>query len=189
MRTICGITNKQAILKTIYITAFPLIAVIMLCSCASSNNAAQESSQPNTSVLSDSSFNDLICKNPIDKATDLDVEGIDPASTIEKYSKYCLLWEDEIAHTLDILKDQLSEQDYRLLMTAQNAWTQYISSDFLLNKELYYTNSAYNTGDSYTYPTVTIVKAKKIKNRAIELFAYAYSLTGTIEYAFDQGNS
>lgn len=134
-----------------------------------------------TIIAQENEFYDIISNNPIDR--DFVWEGgIASERRIGEAAEYRDLWNVEIGHTLAILKEYLTEEDYEMLQQAHESWTQYIGNTMCVEQNIFYVGMSYGVGSNDTYPLVMEAAAERTKEYAIELMALEYALTGTVEF-------
>lgn len=180
-----------------FIIMFICIAIILLSACG--ENLIQDESSiettENQSILVDQEkeiyrsviaeekeFYEIILENPIDKTFIWDGD-VGSEARIRKAIQYQDLWNTEIEHSLIILKENLTQEDYDMLEIAYANWRQYMDTTRDIEQEIFYLGSSYGTGSSLTYPLVMEAYAERTKEYAVELKALVYAFTGTVEFA------
>lgn len=141
----------------------------------------QGSETYSSAIAEEKEFYEMILNNPIDKTFvwDGDERSI---ARIEKAAQYRDLWKAEIEHSLAVLKEKLSEEDYALLESSYVNWREYMDATMSVEQEIFYVDSSYGTGNNLTYPLVMEAYAKRTKEYAIELKALEYAFTGMVEF-------
>lgn len=141
-------------------------------------------------VYADEEFVQLIAENPIDR--DFVWEDTGSEGRIRQAAQYKELWETEIAHTFEVLKEYLSEQDLETLKQAYANWKEYLEQTFQIEQSIYYVGSSYEnadgvlTGSNDTYPLVMETAADRTKRYAIELMSLEYTFTGKVEFVAEK---
>lgn len=87
-------------------------------------------------VSMDGEFYEIIADNPIDKA--FATKEASSAKRIQMAVARRDQWTVEIEHTLDILKEFLSEEDYQSLILAYKAWEKYLQNTVAVEQKLFY---------------------------------------------------
>lgn len=136
----------------------------------------------NTAIAQESEFHTMMLHNPIDRdyATDREAES---DIRIRNAVAYRDAWNAEIDHALEILKEYLTEEDYKTLEQAHAGWEQYMDSTMSVEQNIFYAGMFYGIGSNDTYPMVMEAVAERTKEYAIELMALEYAFTGTVEFA------
>lgn len=131
-------------------------------------------------------FYEHIENNPIDKS--IVQEDMSNIERIECAVEYQEAWQGEIEHSLGILKEYLTEDDYEKLYAGYQSWETYIYNTQEIEIEIFYPSSKYQTGEGMTYPMPMELKAARIRDYAVLLKSLVYEFTGTVEFQFqDRG--
>lgn len=128
-------------------------------------------------------FYTLISENPIDKDLELRSDMLG-AERIQLALKYQEAWKAEISHSLNILKEYLTEDDYQQLYAAYEGWETYIENTIAIEARIYYPLQKYGTGDGITRTLPVEVKSARIRDHAVLLMLLVYEFTGTVEYVY-----
>lgn len=128
-------------------------------------------------------FYTLISENPIDKDLELRSDMLG-AERIQLALKYQEAWKAEISHSLNILKEYLTEDDYQQLYAAYEGWEAYIENTIAIEAQIYYPLQKYGTGDGITRTLPVEVKAARIRDYAVLLMSLVYEFTETVEYVY-----
>lgn len=128
----------------------------------------------------DGEFYDIIANNPIDKA--FVVEDVGSELRIQAAVACRNQWSAEIAHTLDILEEFLSEEDYQSMISAYEAWRQYLQNTISVEQNMFYIGSPYKNengttiGCNDTYPQV--MEAENGRDKGIGKYRESSNRTG-----------
>lgn len=128
-------------------------------------------------------FYTLISDNPIDKDLKMRSDMIG-AERIQLALKYQEAWKAEISHSLNILKEYLTENDYQQLYIAYQGWEAYIENTIAIEAVIYYPAQKYGTGDGISRTLPVEVKAARIRDYAVLLMSLVYEFTETVEYVY-----
>ena len=126
-------------------------------------------------------FQEAVAHNYIDGQFELITIG-STVEMIEQSARYEALWRTEIDRSLVALKNLLYQSEYDLLIQAQDEWEKYLDSCFAFDVSLYRPLSPYGIGGSFARDAYTAEKARKVKERAVALWGYRYTLTMELDF-------
>lgn len=98
--------------------------------------------------------------------------------------KYQEAWKAEISHSLNILKEYLTEDDYQEFYAAYEGWEAYIENMIAIEAQIYYPLQKYGTGDGISRTLPVEVKSARIRDYAVLLMSLVYEFTETVEYVY-----
>lgn len=185
----------------VYFYLFGIILALFCCSCQRRQQENEteeiittEKSMSQIAVVSeDGEFYDIIANNPID--SEFLSQDVGAEMRIQMAVANRNQWNAEIEHTLDILEEFLSEEDYLSMVSAYEAWQQYLQNTVSVEQNLFYIGSPYKNekgdiiGDNSTYPQVMETAALRTKNFAVELMAIEYAFTGSVKFLAAEENN
>jgi len=142
----------------------------------------QENKIYSSAIAEEKEFYEIILNNPVDKTFIWDGD-VGSEARIKKAVEYRDLWNTEIKHTLAILKENLTQEDYTMLETAYANWREYMDATMSVEQNIFYVGTDYGVGCNDTYPLVMEAYAERTKEYAVELMALEYALTGKVEFS------
>ena len=142
----------------------------------------QENKIYSSAIAEEKEFYEIILNNPVDKTFIWDGD-VGSEARIKKAVEYRDLWNTEIKHTLAILKENLTQEDYTMLETAYANWREYMDATMSVEQNIFYVGTDYGVGCNDTYPLVMEAYAEQTKEYAVELMALEYAFTGKVEFS------
>jgi hypothetical protein len=163
------------------------VALFMfLQACNIESNELVDPQAERFSLFGTPGFGAAVRDNPIDQAFEALELGGSTTQIIRDCIKFTAYWNKEIDATIELLQSFLHEDEYEILLSAQQAWHMYMSESYMLMQSLLEIPGGYEIAyGMLDWGLANSNHMQKTRERALEMMEYYFRFTGEVLFVFE----
>ncbi len=128
--------------------------------------------------------------NPIDRAYNTELDKLNSSnkfttlSALELEVKYTKLWDAELNAIYKKLLPLLNKNEQKLLIESQNGWLEFNTKESEFVNEVFFNRKTGQIFGSWGIVQTQSAKKERIRERALQLMEYYYSLEYKVEFKY-----